>query len=137
MGLYNMMITSASGMAAQTNWLGTISDNIANAKTTGYKNAGRGILHLVVSGGVGEYTSAAANHTRYDILRQGVLTIRLHHRSPSRATVFRRSDPEGTTFTRAARSSRLPTVLGQRRLLQAHGREISGGTRSPRLTINT
>ena len=39
MGLYSTMRTSASGMAAQANRLGAVSDNIANSSTTGYKRA--------------------------------------------------------------------------------------------------
>jgi flagellar hook protein FlgE len=74
MGLYNMMITSTSGMAAQTNWLGTISDNIANAQTTGYKEVDAQFSTLVVNGGVGEYNSGGVStSTRYNITGQGVL----------------------------------------------------------------
>lgn len=39
MGLYGMMRTGVSGMAAQANRLGTVADNIANSNTTGYKRA--------------------------------------------------------------------------------------------------
>ena len=34
MGLFSMLRTSASGMAAQANRLSTVADNIANAGTT-------------------------------------------------------------------------------------------------------
>ncbi len=143
MGLYNMMITSASGMAAQTNWLGTISDNIANAKTTGYKNAGTEFSTLVVSGGVGEYTSGGvANHTRYDILRQGVLdyTTSTTDLSIQGNGFFVVSDPEGNNFlTRAgsfvtAADGTLVNAAGYKLM----GYEISGGTPITTLsTINT
>lgn len=39
MGLFNTMNTAVSGMTAQATALGTIGDNIANANTTGYKEA--------------------------------------------------------------------------------------------------
>jgi len=35
----SMMGTSVSGMLADSNWLSTISQNVSNANTTGYKNA--------------------------------------------------------------------------------------------------
>ncbi len=35
----SMMGTAVSGMLGNTNWLSTISQNVANANTTGYKNA--------------------------------------------------------------------------------------------------
>src|SRR4051812_38933750 len=34
----SIMNTSVSGMHANTNWLSTISQNVANANTAGYKN---------------------------------------------------------------------------------------------------
>ena len=37
MSIFGMMRTSISGMAVQADRLGAISDNVANAKTTGYK----------------------------------------------------------------------------------------------------
>jgi flagellar hook protein FlgE len=50
--------TSVSGMSADSNWLSSISQNVANANTTGYKNAETNFSALVdqVSGGtsVGE-----------------------------------------------------------------------------------
>ena len=39
MSLYSALMASVSGMSAQANALSTISDNIANADTTGYKQA--------------------------------------------------------------------------------------------------
>ena len=35
----SLMGTAVSGMLGDTNWLSTISQNVANANTTGYKNA--------------------------------------------------------------------------------------------------
>ena len=51
MGLYGMMRTSASGMAAQANRLGTVADNIANTSTTGYKRASTEFSSLVLESG--------------------------------------------------------------------------------------
>ena len=34
----SILNTSVSGMLANSNWLSTISQNVANANTTGYKN---------------------------------------------------------------------------------------------------
>ena len=34
----SILNTSVSGMQADSNWLSTIAQNVANANTTGYKN---------------------------------------------------------------------------------------------------
>ena len=57
MGIYSMMRTSASGMAAQANRLGTVADNIANASTTGYKRASTEFSSLILESGTAEYVS--------------------------------------------------------------------------------
>jgi flagellar hook protein FlgE len=139
MGLYNMMITSASGMAAQTNWLGTISDNIANSKTTGYKNAGAEFSTLVVSGGTGEYTSGGvATHARYDIMRQGVLdyTTSTTDLSIQGNGFFVVSDSEGNNFLTRAGSfvSAADGTLVNAGGYKLMGYEISGG--SPITTLS-
>jgi len=72
MGLYSTMRTSASGMAAQANRLGAVSDNIANATTAGYKRATMEFSSLVLDSGGTEYVSGAVeSHTRYHISEQG------------------------------------------------------------------
>ena len=72
MGLYGMMRTSASGMAAQANRLGTVADNIANSSTTGYKRASSEFSTLVLESGGSEYVSGSVEtHTRYGISEQG------------------------------------------------------------------
>ena len=43
MSIFGSMKTAVSGMSAQANRLSTVSDNIANANTTGYK----AISHLL------------------------------------------------------------------------------------------
>ncbi|MDH4983621.1 flagellar hook protein FlgE [Hyphomicrobium sp. D-2] len=72
MGLYSTMRTSASGMAAQANRLGAVSDNIANATTAGYKRSTIEFSSLVLDGGGSEYVSGSVeSHTRYMISEQG------------------------------------------------------------------
>jgi flagellar hook protein FlgE len=72
MGLYGTMRTSVSGMAAQANRLGAVSDNIANATTTGYKRASMEFSSLVLDSGGTEYVSGGVeSHTRYAISEQG------------------------------------------------------------------
>jgi flagellar hook protein FlgE len=46
-----MMNTAVSGMLAQNNWLATISQNVANSSTTGYKNAETDFAALVDQSG--------------------------------------------------------------------------------------
>ncbi|WP_072370933.1 flagellar hook protein FlgE [Hyphomicrobium sp. NDB2Meth4] len=72
MGLYSTMRTSASGMAAQANRLGAVSDNIANSSTTGYKRASMEFSSLILDSGGTEYVSGGVeSHTRYAISEQG------------------------------------------------------------------
>lgn len=72
MGLYGMMRTSASGMAAQANRLGTVSDNIANAGTVGYKRASAEFSSLILQSGNSEYVSGSVEtNLRYNISEQG------------------------------------------------------------------
>jgi flagellar hook protein FlgE len=52
----SMMGTAVSGMLADSNWLSTISQNVANANTTGYKNAETEFAAVVDQ--VGSATSA-------------------------------------------------------------------------------
>jgi flagellar hook protein FlgE len=46
----SILDTSVSGMLANTNWLSTIAQNVANANTTGYKNVETDFQTLVDSG---------------------------------------------------------------------------------------
>lgn len=72
MGIYSMMRTSASGMAAQANRLGTVADNIANASTTGYKRASTEFSTLVLESGTAEYVSGSVeSRIRHSISEQG------------------------------------------------------------------
>ena len=72
MGLYGMMRTSASGMAAQANRLGTVADNIANSSTTGYKRASTEFTSLILDSGGSEYVSGGVEtRIRHSISEQG------------------------------------------------------------------
>jgi flagellar hook protein FlgE len=72
MSLYGMMRTSVSGMAAQASRLATISDNIANSSTTGYKGASTEFSTIVLASGGSEYTPGNVGISiRRDISQQG------------------------------------------------------------------
>lgn len=72
MSLTGMMRTSVSGMAAQANRLGTVSDNIANSSTNGYKRASTEFSTMVLASGVADYTPGGVQtQVRYAISEQG------------------------------------------------------------------
>lgn len=72
MSLYGMMRTGVSGMAAQSNRLATVADNIANSNTTGYKRAYTEFSSLVIPGTKGSYTSGGIQTSiRNAISQQG------------------------------------------------------------------
>lgn len=71
-----MMRTGASGMNAQSNRLGAVSDNIANASTVGYKAANAEFSSLLVNSSSTSYTSGGVETSvRYGISNQGALTF--------------------------------------------------------------
>jgi flagellar hook protein FlgE len=72
MGLFSMLRTSASGMAAQATRLSAVADNIANAGTTGYKRASAEFSSLFLTSGKSEYISGSVNtNVRYFVSEQG------------------------------------------------------------------
>ncbi len=72
MSISGMMRTSASGMAAQSSRLGTVSDNIANASTHGYKRAFTEFSTVVLESGSGSYVPGSVDtQVRYGITQQG------------------------------------------------------------------
>ena len=80
MSIYGMMRTSISGMAAQSHRLTAVSDNIANADTTGYKRSSVEFTTLVLPDGSGSAGSAnlyesgsVVPHLRRSIAEQGSL----------------------------------------------------------------
>ena len=88
MSLYGVMRTGVSGMAAQSNKLSTVSDNIANVNTTGYKRASTEFSSLILKSGSGNYNSGAVEtHVRYAITDAGIRSSpRRRRTSPCRAT---------------------------------------------------
>lgn len=105
MGISAIMRTSASGMAAQSNRLGTVADNIANVNTTGYKRADTEFSSFIPIRATAEYVSGSVTtHVRNAISEQGVFKSST---SPTDLAIdgdgfFVVSDTDGTPFlTRA------------------------------------
>ena len=74
MSLFGTMKTAVSGMNAQSNRLGTVGDNIANADTTAYKKASVQFSSLVLPSTAGTYTSGGvSSNARYAVSEQGNL----------------------------------------------------------------
>ncbi|MCT8267849.1 flagellar hook protein FlgE [Afifella sp. JA880] len=75
MSLYGMLRTGVSGMNAQSNLLGTVSDNIANSGTIGYKRADTQFSSLLLNSGKGSYNPGAVKtDIRHAISDRGPLT---------------------------------------------------------------
>lgn len=75
MSLYGSMRTGVSGMNAQSNRLGTVAENIANANTTGYKRASTEFSSMILPSGGGNYNSGGVEtQVRYSISQQGATT---------------------------------------------------------------
>ncbi|HMN70968.1 MAG TPA: flagellar hook protein FlgE [Rhodoblastus sp.] len=74
MSIFGAMRTSVSGMNAQSTRLSTLSDNIANADTIGYKAASAQFKTMLITGGLAQYASGAVDtRIRYGISQQGAL----------------------------------------------------------------
>lgn len=75
MSLFSAMMASVSGMQAQANSLSTISDNIANANTTGYKQASAQFEDLLSQLSTTSYTAGGVGTiVNFGIAQQGALT---------------------------------------------------------------
>lgn len=75
MSLYGMLRTGASGMAAQAERLGTVSDNIANSSTTGYKRASAEFSSFILESGTSAYQPGSVEVTvRRNVTQQGGFT---------------------------------------------------------------
>src|SRR5471032_1854293 len=59
----NIMNAAVMGMNAQTSWLSTISQNIANSSTTGYKNAETEFNSLVDQASASNYSAGGVSTT--------------------------------------------------------------------------
>jgi len=74
MSIGGLMRTSVSGMNAQANRLGAVSDNIANAGTTGYKKSTTEFSSMVLDSSPGQYNSGVVeSQTRTLVSQQGGL----------------------------------------------------------------
>ncbi|PZU93882.1 MAG: flagellar hook protein FlgE [Chelatococcus sp.] len=74
MSVYGIMRTGVSGMAAQANKLGAVSDNIANVNTVGYKRASVEFSSLISEGNHSQYNSGGVETTtRYAISDEGLI----------------------------------------------------------------
>ncbi|QAY96201.1 flagellar hook protein FlgE [Methylovirgula ligni] len=72
MSLYSALMASVSGMSAQANALSTISDNIANADTTGYKQASTQFEDMLNEFSTSEYDAGGVGTVvNYNIAQQG------------------------------------------------------------------
>lgn len=75
MSLFGSMKTAVSGMNAQANRLSTVSDNISNSSTTGYKSASTSFSSLVLPTTAGTYSSGGVSTSvQYSISQQGGLS---------------------------------------------------------------
>lgn len=74
MGLYDAMNASVTGMAAQSNYLANIGQNISNSATVGYKQADTQFSTLVDQSGVGQTAAGGVTtETRLAISEPGTL----------------------------------------------------------------
>lgn len=72
MSIFGSMKTAVSGMSAQANRLSTVSDNIANANTVGYKAVSTSFSSLVLPSSSGNYNSGGVQTSvRQAISQQG------------------------------------------------------------------
>ncbi|SFN83614.1 flagellar hook protein FlgE [Cohaesibacter marisflavi] len=105
MGLYGVMRSSVSGMNSQSSKLGTVSDNIINANTTGYKKAETEFKSVVTTQNTTSYNSGGVEAlTSYDISTAGNIdyTTSVTDLAIDGSGFFVVSDSDGTPFlTRA------------------------------------
>ena len=108
----SMMGTAVSGMLANTNWLSTISQNVANANTTGYKNVETEFAALVDQVGTRQLAGGGVTATSRVAEFAAGLGGR-HHRppptSPSRATAISSSPTPAATSISPATARSCPT----------------------------
>jgi flagellar hook protein FlgE len=74
-GLMCILNTSVSGMLADSNWLASISQNVANANTTGYKNVDTDFSSLVdqIAGGDADFGGVATSQVSLNSLQGNVV----------------------------------------------------------------
>ena len=71
----SILNTSVSGMLADSNWLASISQNVANANTTGYKNVDTDFSSLVdqIAGGDADFGGVATSQVSLNSLQGNVV----------------------------------------------------------------
>jgi flagellar hook protein FlgE len=107
MSLYGVLRTGVSGMNAQSTMLGTISDNIANTGTIGYKAASTEFSALLLDSSANAYNPGAVSaEIRHAISKQGSLgyTTSTTDLAVQGNGFFVVSDPSGTPFVTRAGS---------------------------------
>jgi flagellar hook protein FlgE len=139
MSLFGSMKTAVSGMNAQANRLSTVSDNIANTSTTGYKEASTSFSSPVLPSGSGNYNSGGVQTTvQYAIFQQGNIsyTTTGTDLAIQGSGFFVVSDAAGTPYmTRAGNFQ--PDSSGN--LVNAAGFTLMGysyGSGSPSVVVN-
>lgn len=126
MSLFSALTTSVSGMSAQARKLASISDNIANVDTTGYKQAATRFGSLVQESNTTSYNAAGVSaRISYNIAEQGDLTAAS---SPTDLAVqgsgfFVVEDTSGATYLTRAGSFRQDS---QGNLVNAAGFTLMG-----------
>jgi flagellar hook protein FlgE len=127
MSLYGIMRTGVSGMSAQSNKLSTVSDNIANVNTTGYKRAETEFSSLILKSGSSEYNSGSVEtNVRYAITDQGAtqFTTSTTDLAVQGNGFFVVSDPTGTQTYLTRAGSFVPDSQGN--LVNAAGFYLMG-----------
>ncbi|MEQ1954260.1 flagellar hook protein FlgE [Mesorhizobium sp. CN2-181] len=126
MSLYGMMRTGVSGMNAQANRLSSVSDNIANSNTTGYKRSSTEFSSLIIPSTGSNYTSGGVTTTvRNAISQQGDLrfTTSSNDLAINGDGFFIVQDADGQTFMTRAGAF---TPDDEGRLVNAAGFQLMG-----------
>lgn len=139
MSLFGTMKTAVSGMNAQSNRLGTVGDNIANADTTAYKKASVQFSSLILPSTAGTYTSGGVNsNARYAVSEQGNLKFTSSNSdiAINGQGFFVVNNPAGTPFLTRAGSF---VVDDKGNLVNAAGFNLLGysfGSGAPAAVVN-
>ncbi|MGF1622095.1 MAG: flagellar hook protein FlgE [Rhodomicrobiaceae bacterium] len=126
MSISALMRTSASGMDAQSNRLGTVADNIANVNTTGYKRASAEFSSFIPQRSTNDYVSGSVTTTiRKAISEQGNLsyTTSATDLAVSGNGFFLVNNADGSTFLSRAGSF---VKNGEGELVNAAGYYLMG-----------
>jgi flagellar hook protein FlgE len=97
----SILNTSVSGMQANSNWLSSISQNVANANTTGYKNVDTDFSSLVdqVAGGDQDFGGVSTSQVSLNGLQGSVVsTSTTTDLAVQGAGFFVVSDSSGTMY---------------------------------------